>query len=222
LYLDHDLEEKIMKNAIIWGASGGVGQAILKKMNDDGWTTIAVVRESRSNASLADHVFEIPFDDPGHIEQAAYLISQEVGDIDIWCYAAGDILNAKVSEMAPQDWNRIIMANMTSAFYAIHYSLPLLSEDAHILFIGAVSERLRLPGLSAYSASKAGLEALAVALSKEERKKRITVVRPGAVATSLWDKVPFRMPVNAATPEKVAAKILGAYHSGHQGQLDLV
>ncbi|MGD9092619.1 MAG: SDR family NAD(P)-dependent oxidoreductase [Anaerolineales bacterium] len=212
----------MMKNAIIWGASGGIGRAILNKLNDDGWTSIAVVRDSNSIASRADYVFEIPFDDPGRIEEAAYLISQEVGDIDIWCYAAGDILDAKVSEMAPRDWNRIIMANLTSAFYAIHYSLPLLSVDAHILFIGAVSERLRLPRLSAYSASKAGLEALAVALSKEERKKRITVVRPAAVATPLWDKVAFRLPANTATPEKVAAKILEAYHSGHQGQLDLV
>jgi short-subunit dehydrogenase len=97
-----------------------------------------------------------------------------------------------------------------------------LSEDAHIVFIGAVSERLRLPGLSAYAASKAGLEAFATALSKEERRKRITVVRPAAVATALWDKVPLRLPADAPKPEKVAQKILEAYHAGHKGQLDLV
>ena len=45
-------------------------------------------------------------------------------------------------------------------------------ENAHIIFIGAVSERLKLPGLSAYAASKAGLEAFAEVLGKEERKKR--------------------------------------------------
>jgi NAD(P)-dependent dehydrogenase (short-subunit alcohol dehydrogenase family) len=210
-----------MKNAIIWGASGGIGQAILSKLNDDGWTTIGVARDTSAIASHADHVFETPFDDPGRLEQVAYLISQEVDDINFWCYAAGDILNAKVSEMEPQDWHRIISANLTSASYAIHYSLPLLSEDAHIIFVGAISERLRLPGLSAYAASKAGLEAFAVALSKEERKKRITVVRPGAVATPLWDKVSLRLPADAAPPGKVAEKILEAYYLGHKGQLDL-
>jgi NAD(P)-dependent dehydrogenase (short-subunit alcohol dehydrogenase family) len=211
-----------MKNALVWGATGGIGRAILTKLGADGWNTIAVARDTSAIASLADHAFDAPFDDPDRIEQTAYLISQEVRQVDLFCYAAGDILNAKVHEMAPQDWNRIIAANLTGAYYAVHYSLPLLSEDAHIIFLAAVSERLRLPGLSAYAAAKSGLEAFAVALSKEQRKKRITVVRPGAVATPLWDKVPMRLPADAASPEKLAEKILEAYHSGHKGQLDLI
>jgi NAD(P)-dependent dehydrogenase (short-subunit alcohol dehydrogenase family) len=211
-----------MKNALVWGAYGGIGQAILSKLNTDGWTTIAVARDTSTDISLADHVFETPFDDPGRLEQTAYLISQEAGEIDLWCYAAGDILQAKVSDMTPQDWHSIMSANLTNVYHAIHYSLPLLRENAHIIFMGAVSERLRLPGLSAYAASKAGLEAFAVALGKEERKKRITVVRPGAVKTPLWDKVPLRLPADAASPEKVAEKIIEAYQSGHKGQLDLV
>ena len=109
-----------MKNAIIWGASGGIGRAIISKLNDDGWTTIGVARDTTAIASHAKHVFETPFDDPGRLEQVAYLISQEVDNIDFWCYAAGDILNAKVSEMEPRDWHRIISANLTSASYAIH------------------------------------------------------------------------------------------------------
>jgi NAD(P)-dependent dehydrogenase (short-subunit alcohol dehydrogenase family) len=211
-----------MKNALIWGAAGGIGQAILTKLNTDDWKTIAIARDTSTIASLADHVFETSFDDPGRLEQTAYLISQEADEIDFWCYAAGDILQAKVSDMAPQDWQKIMSANLTNAYRAIHYSLPLLRENAHIVFIGAVSERLKLPGLSAYAASKAGLEAFAVALSKEERKKRITVVRPGAVKTPLWDKVPLRLPADAASPEKVAEKIIEAYQAGHKGQLDLV
>ena len=206
-----------MKNALVWGAAGGIGQSILTKLNADCWTTIAVARDTATITSLADHVFETPFDDPGRLEQTVYLISQEADEIDFWCYAAGEILQEKVSDMAPQDWHRIMSANLTNAYYAIHYSLPLLCENAHIIFIGAVSERLKLPGLSAYAASKAELEAFAVALGKEERKKRITVVRPGAVKTPLWDKVALRLPVDAALPEKMAGKIIEAYQSGHKG-----
>ena len=211
-----------MKNALVWGASGGIGRAILTKLNSDGWTTIAVARNTMSILSLADHEFETSFDDPGRVEQTAYLISQEAGEIDFWCYAAGEILQAKVSDMTPHDWHRILSANLTNAYHAIHYSLPLLRENAHIIFVGAVSERLKLPGLSAYAASKAGLEAFAVALSKEERKKHITVVRPGAVTTPLWDKVSLRLPADAASPDKVAEKIMEAYQAGHKGLLDLV
>jgi NAD(P)-dependent dehydrogenase (short-subunit alcohol dehydrogenase family) len=211
-----------MNNAIVWGALGGIGQTILVNLNADGWTTVAVGRDTTKISPLADHVFDAWFDDPSGIEQTIYLLSQEIGNIDFWCYAAGDIVSAKVFEIAPQDWHRIISDNLTGAYYAIHYSLPLLSENANIFFVGAVSERLRLPGLAAYAASKVGLEAFAEALSKGERKKGITVVRPGSVATSLWDKVPLQLPADAASPKKVADKILQAYQSEHKGQLDLV
>ena len=211
-----------MKNALIWGASGAIGQAVLRKLNAEGWTTAGIVRDSLKIPQIADFVFETEFENPGYIEETAYLVSQEIGDINFWCYAAGDISSEKVSEMAPKDWQRIITANLNGAFFAIHYFLPLLTEIAHVFFIGAMSERLRLPGLSAYAASKAGLEALAESLGKEERKKRITIVRPGAVATPFWDKVPLRLPKDAAPAKKVAEKIYEAYLSGHKGNLDLV
>lgn len=211
-----------MKNALVWGSSGAIGQAVLRKLNAEGWTTAGVARDSLKSTEIADFVFEAKFEDPKSIEETAYLVSQEIGDINFWCYTAGDITSEKVSEMATMDWQRIITANLNGAFYAIHHFLPLLNETAHIFFIGAMSERLRLPGLSAYAASKAGLEAFAETLGKEERKKRITIVRPGAVVTPFWDKVPLRLPKDAAPAEKVAEKIYEAYLSEHKGQLDLV
>ena len=211
-----------MKNALIWGAAGDIGQAIIDKLNANGWNIVAVSRDSSKLTSPTAHVFDASFDDPTSVEQTVFLISQEVDQIELWIYAAGDIISAKVSQLAPHDWQRIMAANLNGAYYSLHYSLPLLSQNAHIFFLGAVSERLSLPGLSAYAASKAGLEAFAAALGKEERKKRVTVVRPGAVATSFWDKVPLRLPADAASPEKVAQKILDAYELGHKGQLDLI
>jgi NAD(P)-dependent dehydrogenase (short-subunit alcohol dehydrogenase family) len=96
-----------------------------------------------------------------------------------------------------------------------------MNEDGHVFILGAVSERLRLPGLTAYAAAKAGLEAMVVSLSKEERRKKITLVRPGAVATPLWDKVPFNQPEHSYSPEQVADRIWQAYLDEHQGNLDL-
>ncbi len=211
-----------MKNALVWGATGAIGRASLKKLNTEGWATIAIARDASTIENQANFIFETSLDAPHEIEQMIYLISQEVVDIGLWIYAAGDIVSMKVDEMEPQDWSRILSTNLTGAYHAVHYSLPLLSENAHIFFIGAISERLKLPGLSAYAASKSGLEAFATALSKEQRKKFITVVRPGAVKSPFWEKIPMRLPVNAASPEKVAEKIYEAYQTGHKGQLDLI
>lgn len=210
------------KKALIFGATGAIGNAILQKLGEERWTTIAVGRNASSIQKCADFTFDATFEDPIQLEHTAYLISQEQNDIDLWVYAAGDILSKKISNMDPGEWDRILMANLTGAFYSIHYCLPLLNEDAHIFFIGAISERLQLPGLSAYAAAKSGLEAFATSLRKEQRKKRVTVVRPGAVKTSFWDKVPMKLPSDAASPAKVAQKILEAYQQGQQGFLDLV
>ncbi|MCB0054898.1 MAG: SDR family NAD(P)-dependent oxidoreductase, partial [Caldilinea sp.] len=99
---------------------------------------------------------------------------------------------------------RILGANLTGAYLTTQQSLPLLAERAHLVYLGAYSERLQLPGMSAYAAAKAGLEAFAAALAKEQRKHRVTVVRPGAVATPLWEKVPLRLPRTALAPAELA------------------
>ncbi|NJN94676.1 MAG: hypothetical protein HC875_11575, partial [Anaerolineales bacterium] len=67
---------------------------------------------------------------------------------------------------------------------------------------------------------KAGLEAFAEALGKEERQRRVTLVRPGAVATPLWSKAGLKLPATAISPETLAQRILEAHESGHKGLLN--
>ncbi len=210
-----------MKTAMIWGASGGIGRALVTTLAEQGWQVVAIARNTADLKSATLLMLEADVSRPHDVERAILAASQEVDQIDLWVYAAGDIASAKVEEMAPVDWQRILDANLTGAFNAAHYSLPLLASDAHLFFVGAVSERMQMPGLSAYAAAKAGLEAFAELLRKEARKRRVTVVRPGAVATPFWEKVPFRMPANAMTPEAVATAILSAYETQHSGKLDL-
>ncbi len=180
-----------------------------------------MARRDADLAAVTPLVFEADMRRLSDIDRVMLEISQEVEQVDLWVYAAGDIASARVEEMKPIDWQRILDANLNGAFAAAHASFPLLAPDAHLFFVGAVSERMQIPGLSAYAAAKAGLEAFAETLRKEARKRRVTVVRPGAVATRFWDKVPFRMPANAMSPEAVAEAILAAYAAQHTGKLDL-
>jgi NAD(P)-dependent dehydrogenase (short-subunit alcohol dehydrogenase family) len=209
------------KTAMIWGAGGGIGRALASKLRDDGWRVLAMSRDTTGLSDLTPHLFEADVAYPGSVEWAVARASQKVDQVDLWIYAAGDIAASKVAEISADSWQRILDANLVGAYLATHFSLPLLARDGHMIFLGAVSERLRLPRLSAYASAKAGLEAFVEVLGKEERKRTITLVRPAAVDTRLWDKVPFKLPSGAMSPDEAATRILAAYHDRYRGVLDL-
>ena len=209
------------KIALIWGAAGGIGRALAHKLKDDGWQVIGVSREGDDLAGVADYAYAADVADAFAVQRAMLAAGQEAGEAHLFVYAAGDIASEPAARMTPAAFRRILDANLLGAYNAVHHSLPLLTADAPLLFLGAVSERMRLPGLSAYAAAKAGLEAFAEALRKEERKRQVIVVRPGAVNTSFWRKVPFKMPGNALAPAAVAEKVVEAVNAGQQGVLDL-
>jgi NAD(P)-dependent dehydrogenase (short-subunit alcohol dehydrogenase family) len=210
-----------MRTAMVWGASGGIGRALTQKLMAEGWTVFAVTRRGEDIVELTPNVIEADVASPFEVQSAIAAASQEISTVDLWVYTIGDIMSEKVARMLPEDWARLLNANLSGAYLATHYSLPLLADDAHLFYLGAVSERLHLPGLSAYAAAKAGLEAFADTLRKEERRRLVTNVRPAAVATPLWDKVPFKRPPGALSPEETAERILAAYRDGHSGALDL-
>jgi NAD(P)-dependent dehydrogenase (short-subunit alcohol dehydrogenase family) len=209
------------KVALIWGVAGGIGRALARKLKDEGWQIIAVSRDADDLVGMADYAFAADVADPFAVQRAVLAAGQEAGEAHLFVYAAGDIAAEPAARMTPATFRRIMDANLLGAYNAVHHSLPLLAADAPLVFLGAVSERTRLPGLSAYAAAKAGLEAFAEALRKEERKRGVVLVRPGAVNTLFWQKVPFKMPGSALAPEAVAAKVIEAVNAGHQGTLDL-
>lgn len=210
-----------MSTAMIWGANGGIGRALAAHLVTNNWNAVAITHRPSNFDNLTPHAIDADVAVPYEVQLAVTTASQLVSEVDLWIYAVGDITSAKITEMPPDDWQRILDANLTGAYLTTHYSLPILADDAHLVYVGAISERLRLPNLAAYAAAKAGLEAFAEALGKEERKRRITVVRPSAVDTPLWQKVPLRLPTNAVSPYEIARQILEAHQQGHKGILNL-
>ncbi len=210
-----------MKTAMIWGAGGGIGRALVEKLQAEAWRVVGVSRQTDPIADLAPLAFAADVSQPHTVEQAAYAAGMEVESVDLWVYAIGDIASTRVAQLAPGEWARLRAANLDGAYLAWLHSQPLLAPEAHLIFIGAITERLQLPGLSAYVAAKAGLAAFAEVLGKEQRRQRVTLVRPAAVNTPFWEKVPFKLPPNALTPSTVADRILTAHAAGHKGVLDL-
>lgn len=211
-----------MATAMVWGAGGGIGQAVVDALTSADWEVLAFHHRSPSTPTATQHELEVDVASAYGVEVAVRQAAAIAHTVDLWIYTMGDIAAAHVSDMTPETWQRLIAVNLTGAFLATHYCLPLLAENAHLVFVGAISERLRLPGLSAYGAAKSGLEAYVDALRKEERRRRVTLLRPAAVDTPFWEKVPLRLPKNALAPAQVAERILTIYREQEQGAIDLV
>ena len=210
-----------MSNAMIWGASGGIGQALTKLLISKGWTVAAIARHPVDLDQPNVHIITTDVSSTFDIQAAITATSQIIDEVDLWVYTVGDIISTKVETMSPEICQRILNANLTGAISATHFSLPLLATDAHLMYIGAISERLRLPGLGAYAAAKVGLEAFVEVLGKEQRKRRVSNIRPSAVDTPMWKKVPMPLPKGAASPQVIAKQILDAFDQKQTGTLDL-
>lgn len=207
-----------MAYVLIWGASGGIGRALTESFVTQGHTVVAGARHPQGLETIPPYV--VTGDIASGDGLAAAMQRVRVPSVDVFVYTIGDIVSMKITEMPPEAWQRIIHANLTGVYLTVQAVIPHLTPQAHLFFLGAQHERLRLPGLGAYAAAKAGLEALAEVIRKETRR-RLAVVRPQAVRTPLWDKVPFRIPAHALSPEQVAQAILQAWKEGREGILDL-
>ncbi len=210
-----------MKTILIAGAAGGIGGALASLAKTRGFKVIAAARDTRVLEGKGYHLIEADFAKPPEAGRMAPETAVFAQTIDIFAYTAGDIIFAKNAEITPADWQRMFDANLHGAQNSLQACLPLLAPDAHLFFIGAYTDRLVLPGLGAYVASKAALEKYTAVLEKELRGKKVTLVRPSAVATKFWDKVPFKMPADALEPGQVAGKILKAHDQGLSCLLDL-
>lgn len=210
-----------MKTAMVWGAGGAIGTAAVQQLVHAGWQVAALGRHVEPLAQTAACTIEVhDTADEAAVRRAILEANYELEPVDLWLYAVGDITAVPTAKLGLAQWNQLMAANLTGAFLTTHHSLPLLAPDAHLMYVGAIHERLRLPGLGAYAAAKAGLEAFAEALRKEERGKKVTLLRPGAVATPFWEKVPLRLPKDAMSADLLAQKIIAAYETQQQGVLD--
>lgn len=210
-----------MPTALIWGASGGIGQALVERLGRAGWQTLAVARDASGLAGAASDCYDAELARDSDVAAAAYWAAQHCDAVDLWAYAAGDILNRALAETSAAEWSRLMIANATGAHTALAHSWPLLPSGSHLFFLGAYVDRITLPRLGAYAAAKAALDIYTQVLAKELRDRRVTTVRAGAVDTALWSKAGFKVPRGALAPSVVAEAVLQAFNDQHNGYLDL-
>lgn len=182
------------------GASEGLGRSLAQIMSRSG---IELVLSARSEDKLHALAAELPgvssvvtvdIGDRASVEAAA----AEAGSVDGIVFLAG-----VYTPMTAQDWDadkveQMFDINLTGAARVVGQVIkPMVERDAgHIVLIGSLSAYRGLPGSIGYSASKAGLMALAESMHGDLRKANVEVqlVNPGFIKTRLTDQNDFDMP----------------------------
>jgi len=194
-------------NILVIGATGGIGSAIARLLAPRATTLWLSGRNADKLSELARQLnaqaFPVDLSDETQVQK----LMATVGALDLLVYAAGAVARVPLREMTFAEWERVMVANLTGAFFALKHAQ--WNSPAQAIFLGVYPDFVRVNGLSAYAASKAALEMMLAVARRELRQSgiRLTLVRLPEVATDLWS-VFGGPPKRALSPEEVAQRII--------------
>ncbi|MET0728305.1 MAG: SDR family oxidoreductase [Acidimicrobiales bacterium] len=181
--------------AVITGGSSGIGLATGADLVRRGYDVVLTARtEDKLRAAAASSGARWVAGDCS--DPAAFAaVVHEAGRVDLLVHAAGEMAGTFVRNESIATFESVLRTNLTSAFVVANASLPLMTVGGRMIFLSSSSSHAPQPGKSAYSASKAGLNAFAAALAKEVEGDGVSVhvVATGPVATPMLDDVHFPM-----------------------------
>ncbi|MHA4853855.1 SDR family oxidoreductase [Rhodococcus sp. MSC1_016] len=188
------------KVALVTGGGRGIGAAISSRLAADGFAV--AVNYSRSARDAEELVAKIVADggravairaDISQAAEAERLIADttvHLGAPTVVVNNAGMNKAGAARKQSPEDFDEVIAVNLNGAFYCTHFALPAMYEAGwgRVIFVNSPSGGRRpSPGMSAYSAAKAGLVGMAKSMALEVARRGVTVncVMPGFVATDI-------------------------------------
>ena len=187
------------KKIIVTGASGGIGNSIIEKLNQAGanilasGTRIEKLDELKSKyASIKTLKFDISHNDKieEFIENAAIELG---GNIDCLVNNAGITQDNLAIRMSLEEWQKVIDINLTSTFLISKFAIKkmLKNKSGKIVNITSVVGHTGNIGQVNYTASKAGIIAMSKSLAIEYAKKNINIncISPGFIKTAMTNKL---------------------------------
>jgi len=187
------------KNIIVTGASGGIGNAIIKKLSESGanilasGTRIEKLEELKNNfESIKILKFDISQNEK--IEEFIENATIELGgSLDGLVNNAGITQDNLAIRMSLEEWQKVININLTSTFLMSKFAIKkmLKNKSGKIINITSVVGHTGNLGQANYTASKAGIVAMSKSLAVEYAKKNINIncISPGFIKTAMTDKI---------------------------------
>jgi len=183
------------KNALVTGASKGIGRAIAVELARAGAAVVLGYRTGKDEAeALAAEIGGRAVQaDVADADDARRLV-EEAGDIDVLVNNAGLTRDGLLARMSDDDWRTVIETNLSSVFYTCRaVTRPMMKKRAGaIVNVSSIVGVHGNWGQTNYAASKAGIIGFTKSLARElgSRNIRANVVAPGYVTTQLTDVLP--------------------------------
>ena len=187
------------KNIIITGASGGIGNSIVKKLYECGANILASGTKTEKLEILKSNfenikILKFDISDSEKIENFIDDATNVLGgNLDCLVNNAGITKDNLAIRMNLEEWKNVIDINLTSTFLCSKYGIKkmLKNKSGKIINITSVVGHTGNLGQSNYTASKAGIIAMSKSLAIEYAKKNINIncISPGFIQTAMTEKV---------------------------------
>ena len=187
------------KNIIVTGASGGIGNAIIKKLNEAGANILASGTRIEKLEELKDNfkkikILKFDISQSDKIEEFIEDATSELdGRLDGIVNNAGITQDNLAIRMSLDEWQKVININLTSTFLMSKFAIKkmLKNKSGKIVNITSVVGHTGNLGQANYTASKAGIVAMSKSLAIEYAKKNINIncISPGFIQTAMTDKI---------------------------------
>ena len=192
----NDLKQK---NIIITGASGGIGNSIVKKFYENGANILATGTKKEKLEDLKSkfkNIKTLSFDISQHIEIENFIENaiKELGG-DLYCMVnnAGITKDNLAIRMSFDEWKKVIDINLTSTFLLSKAAIKkmLKNKRGKIINITSVVGHTGNLGQTNYTAAKAGIVAMSKTLAIEYAKKNINIncISPGFIKTNMTENI---------------------------------
>ncbi len=208
------------KNALVTGASGGIGGEIAKALHAAGATVgISGTRVDPLNALAAEmgdrvHVLPCNLSDAEAVNNLPKQAVEAMGSVDILVNNAGITRDNLFMRMSDEEWASVLEVNLTSTMRLCKGVIRgmMKSRWGRIVNISSVVGATGNPGQANYAASKAGMVGMSKSIAYEVASRGITVncVAPGFIETAMTDKL----------NDDQKAGILGQIPAGRMGSAE--
>jgi len=184
--------------ALVTGASQGIGRTCALRLAKDGAAVAVAARNQEklnelvgeiTNAGGKAAAFALDVSDEEQVESTLKSAIAQFGKIDILVNNAGITRDQLVMRMKRADWDAVLQTNLTSAYLCIQQVIGSMLKQrwGRIINITSVFGQMGQAGQANYSASKAGLIGLTMAIAREVGSRNITcnAVAPGFIETAM-------------------------------------